>query len=121
LPKNCYNTASSTVACQLTPEIRNLDEFSLPASRIDKVRLDYLFIEMQNNPSVVAYIFERFERKTSRKAVERKIQRITDYLTREKKIEKDRFVISTAESNKNLTQYFIVPLGAKPPKIEDNN
>ena len=121
LPKNCVNVASETAAIVCPPNSRLIDEFSESISQIDKARLDNLIIEIQNNPSVVAYIFERFERKTSRKAVERKIQKITDYLVREKKIEKDRFVISIAESDENLTQYFIVPPGAEPPKIEDND
>ncbi len=42
-------------------------------------------------------------------------------MIKEKRIEKDRFVISTAVFDKNLTQYFIVPPGATPPEIEDYN
>jgi len=121
LPKNCVNVASETAATTICYSTSQVDEFSIPASQIDKARLDNLLIELQNNPLAVAYIFETFERKTFQNAVERKIQKITDYLIKERRIEKDRFVISTAESDKNLTQYFIVPPGASPPKIEDYN
>jgi hypothetical protein len=121
LPKECVNSASETEPTCSCPDFRKIDEFSISASRIDKARLDNLLIELQNNPLAVAYIFERFERKTSQNAVNRKIQEITDYLIKEKRIEKDRFVISTAVFDKNLTQYFIVPPGATPPEIEDYN
>ncbi len=121
LPKNCVSVASETAATVCPPSSKLVDEFSGPISQIDKARLDNLFVEIQNDPSAVAYIFERFERKTSQNVIERKIQKITDYLIKEKRIEKDRFVISTAISDENLTQYFIVPPGASPPEIEDNN
>ncbi len=121
LPKNCISVASETAATVCPPSSKLVDEFSEPISQIDKARLDNLFVEIQNDPSAVAYIFETFERKTFQNAVERKIQKITDYLIKEKRIEKDRFVISTAVFDKNLTQYFIVPPGATPPEIEDYN
>ena len=122
LPKECkIVNASETFAIAILHSHRRVDEFSMSASQIDKARLDNLFIEIQNNPLAVAYIFERFERKTSQNVIKRKIQKITDYLMKEKRIEKDRFVISTAISDDNLTQYFIVPPGASPPKIEDFN
>ncbi len=121
LPKNCVNVASETAATTICYSTSQVDEFSIPVSQIDKARLDNLLIEIQNNPLAVAYIFERFKRKTSQNVVKQKIQKITDYLVKEKRIEKDRFVISTAESDKNLTQYFIVPPGASPPEIEDYN
>ncbi len=122
LPKECGTvTASETLAIDICNLKRQVDEFSIPASQIDKARLDNLLIEIHNNPLAVAYILEKFERKTSQNVVERKIQKITDYLIKEKGIEKDRFVISTAISDENLTQYFIVPPGASPPEIENNN
>ncbi len=122
LPKECGTvTASETAAMIICYFHRQIDEFSMPASRIDKARLDNLLLELQNNPLAVAYIFERFERKTSQNIIKQKIQKITDYLLMKKRIEKDRFVISIAESDENLTQYFIVPPGAMPPKIEDND
>ncbi len=122
LPKECGTvTASETLAMAICHSHRRVDEFLISASQIDKARLDNLLIEIHNNPLAVAYIFERFERKTSQNVVKQKIQKITDYLIMEKRIEKDRFVISTAVADENLTQYFIVPPGASPPEIEDNN
>jgi hypothetical protein len=123
LPRECGTTitASETVAMIICRVQRQVDEFSMSVSQIDKARLDNLLHELQNDPVAIAYIFERFERKTSQKLIKRKIQKISDYLIKEKRIEKDRFVISITESNKNLTQYFIVPPGASTPKIEDYN
>jgi hypothetical protein len=119
LPKQCESTASVSVYICRPLNFVQIEEFSIPASQIDKVRLDNLLNELQNQPATIAYIFERFERKISQNTIERKVQKIADYLIKEKGIEKDRFIISIAESDKNLTQYFIVPPDAPSPKIED--
>ncbi len=76
LPKECETvTASETFAIAILHSHRRVDEFSMSASQIDKARLDNLFIELQNNPLAVTYIFEKFERKTSQNEVKRKIQK----------------------------------------------
>ncbi len=84
LPKNCISVASERAATVCPPSSKLVDEFSESISQIDKARLDNLFVEIQNDPSAVAYIFERFERKTSQNVIERKIQKITDYLIKKK-------------------------------------
>jgi len=121
LPKECGTvTASETAFMAICYSHRQVDEFSMPASRIDKARLENLVVELENNPSANGYIIEKFAKKTSEKVVREKIQKITEYLVKERQIEKERIVILTAMSNENLTQYFIVPPGASPPEIKEN-
>ncbi len=57
LPPNCSDNVSESFVID-RPYPRKVDEFSTSTSQIDKARLDNLILEIQNNPSIVAYIFE---------------------------------------------------------------
>jgi hypothetical protein len=118
LPEKCPNTSSESLACTLPPSLLTVDEFSASASQINKARLGNFAVELQNAPSAIGYITENFARKTSRKAIERKNQKIFDYL-QTKGIEKDRIVIQNSFADKNLTQFILVPAGASPPSCDD--
>jgi hypothetical protein len=121
LPETCPNSDSETasVSCH-SPAVR-IDEFSLSASQTDNARLDNLVEELLKDPTAMAYIIEKFKRTTSATAIRRKIQKITDYLVKEKKVDKERFVISPYLTDQNLTQFWIVPAGTGPPEVEVNN
>ena len=119
LPTECANTTSSSITHTYFPITPiKIDEFSIFVARIDKARLDYLKMELSNNPSANAYIIEHFEKKTSRGSIARKNKAITVYL-KTQGIDNDRVVLLNALTGKNLTQFFIVPAGATPPTCED--
>jgi hypothetical protein len=119
LPEKCPNTASESFVIDFAQQ-RQFAEFSISVSQINKNSLDSLAAELQNNPAATAYVFEYFRQNTSQKLIKQKIQKITDYLLREKGINKDRIVILTKRSSKNSTKIFIASLGADAPDINDN-
>ena len=119
LPKDCQSTASETAAimcCRFQPLI--VDEFSVPATRIDKIKLDNLITASKNNPDAQIYIIERFSRNTSLKAINRKNRKILDYLKMQG-IETDSITLQNAFADENLTQFFIVYPGASEPECFD--
>jgi len=118
LPQECENTSSETAPNICSISVEPIDEFSIAASQIDKDRLDNLAVRLQNNPTATAYIIEKFERKTSQKAIEQKNQKIIDFL-KSKEIEKDRIVLLNAFADENLTEFIFVPAGASPPTCDD--
>ncbi len=80
LPKNCCRAESTTISLFIDWKTILADEFSISTPRIDESRLDNLAIQLQEIPAATIFIFERFERNTSRTAIEQKISRILDYL-----------------------------------------
>lgn len=116
LPEGCENKVSEsfgTSCCFATPEL--LDEYSLSELQIDKVRLDNLISKFQENPNDQAYIIEKFPAKTSKKIIDKKIKLITDYISLIRQQDVSRVTIVTSENDVNLTQFWLVPPGAKPP------
>ncbi len=118
LPEGCSNTASETGAVCRCMYPTLFDEFSIPTSRIEKVRLDNLINELGNNPNAQAFIVEYFKPNTPKKVIAQKIQKITDYFVNIKRLEKERFTILAADSEdeQNRTKFWIVPPGAKSPQ-----
>lgn len=97
-----------------------LDQFSISATRINKVKLNSLLTQLQSNPATKAYIVEIFERKTSRNVINLKLQKLDDYLFKARKFQKDRIVILIgAPSEVNSTQLYIAPFCAAPPEIQN--
>lgn len=118
LPEGCVSTESEMSATICRPNARLFDEFSTLPSQIEKEKLDNLVNELGNNQNAQAFIMEYFKRGTAQKVIDRKIQKITDYLVYEKLIAKDRFTILTADSEwgQHRTKFWIVPLGASLPQ-----
>ncbi len=120
LPEECPNVASTTIAqfhSVLGPEL--FAEFSTASLQIDKARLNGLTKKLLDKPYATIYIIEKFKPDTSQKSIKQKVQKTKDYLIKEKGIEKDTIVILTALSDKNLSQFFIIPVGSSPPTIND--
>jgi len=118
LPEKCEKTSSESMSICVGYTLELLDEFSIAAFQIDKARLDNFTARLQNNPSAMAYIIEKFERKTSRNAIEQKNQKILNYL-KTKGVQRDYIVLLNALTDKNLTQFVLVPAGASPPICDD--
>jgi hypothetical protein len=116
LPEGCKSTFYETAAPYDPPNPRLFDQFSIPASRIDKARLDNSVVELGENRDTRIFIIEYFKTNTPQRVIEQKIQKITDYLLYEKQLEKERFIILTAIwQERNWTKIWIVPPGAKAP------
>jgi len=121
LPKGCANIASETAAPLDLPSVVMIDSFSTPTAKINKARLDNFTLELRKNSNAQGYIIEKFERTTPQNLIDQKLNKTLNYLDKENGISKDRITILTGISNGNLTQFFIVPAGAEPPAIEENN
>jgi len=114
LPKECASTGSVSVFIDFAPEAYKVSEFSIPISQIEKTRLDKLRRTLNNNPRIIAFIIEHFDKKSSRQAIARKNKLITDYL-KNNGVGRDKFVLLNALANENLTRLFIVAPGVKLP------
>lgn len=121
LPESCPSTDFEEFAIAVHYSARIIDKFSIPVTQISKIRLNNFAIELQKEPDSLAYIVEIFKENTPQKSIQRKIQKIIDYLEKERGVEKNRIVIKTAAFDKNLTQLWIVPAGTEFPQIEYNN
>lgn len=119
LPKECENIASMTMSIDPVRKPELFAEFSTASLKIDKAKLDGLTKKLLDEPTAMIYIIEKFKPDTSQKSIKQKVQKTKDYLIKEKRIEKDTIVILTALSDKNLSQFFIVPVGTYPPTIND--
>lgn len=118
LPQSCASEAYETEPICSCTSPRLLDEFSISEMRIDKARLDNFVSMLQREPNAQFYIVEYFKPKTTKKVIDRKTQKIRDYLVYEKLFAKERFTILTADSEnkQNRTKFWIVPPGARMPQ-----
>lgn len=116
-PDSCYSTASARSHWQPSPEATKLDQFSESISRIDKSRLEKITTAIRNEPSGQLYIITGFKKNTSLKSIKRKEQEIRNQLAKAE-IEKDRIVMMRIFAAVELTQFWLVPAGAKPPEIK---
>ena len=121
LPEICGIPADSDTVPTIDDNIHPLktNEFSTSVKTISKFRLDSLAIALRNDPDSVAYIFEHFRRGTAADLIKQKLEKTIKYLAG-KGIDRDRVIIKTVFSDKNLTQFWTVPAGAETPTIEDN-
>ncbi len=118
LPDGCKVTDSETAATWCPILVRQIDEFSISANQIDKVKLNNLANYFRNNSSEQIYIIEKFENKTSSKTIESKNQKAIDYL-KSHGIERTSIILLTGTGKENLTQFFLVPSGAERPVCDD--
>lgn len=118
-PEGCpalTGTETETIICILNPQSILLGEFSIPGAQINKARLDNLIDELQDEPNSQGYIIEYFKPGTPRRIINLKIQKIRDYLVKERKFDETRVTIVTrAGGEQNLTGFWLVPPGAEPP------
>lgn len=116
-PDYCSNTASAVSTWDPSPEAAKLDEFSESIYRMDKARVEKIITAIRNEPSGQLYIITGFKKNTSLKSIKRKEQEIRNQLAKAE-IEKDRIVMMRIFAAVELTQFWLVPAGAKPPEIK---
>jgi len=114
LPDGCPNTASESIVVDYWQAIL-IDEFSVRLSKIEKERFKNAVDEQKNNPSNQLHIIEYFDKDTSQFAVREKIRRLTEFLTKEMKLDKSYFTIVTAKADKLTTKIYRIPPGAAIP------
>jgi hypothetical protein len=117
LPESCPKLEGSVsfgMSCEHPPpEPKKIDEFSIPASYISKAKFQNLIVELEDDPTATANIFETFKRGTSKTAIKQKLAQTLKFL--ENYPERVRIIISPGD--KNVTEFWIIPAGAEPPEI----
>ena len=92
------------------------DEYGSLAFRGEKARLSAFAIELENNPGAQGYVIA-YAGRQSRNRTERHLQRVKDYLIKERAIDKGRVItIDGDRRQKPSVELWIVPTGAEPPK-----
>ena len=120
LPANCPKDASMAfIQCRLPkPAAVKIDEFSFLSSQVYEERLDSLLAELNNDPTVWGYILERFNRGTTRLQIEQKLNNLLTAI-KLRKFPAERLIVFIGNSDKSLTELWIVPVGAESPDFED--
>jgi hypothetical protein len=82
-----------------------------------KARLDNLAVELQNDPSTIAYIIAYGGRMSPSAQVDKLMTRAREYLVSQRGIDVSRFVVVNGGFREEDTvELWIVPSGAKPPQ-----
>jgi hypothetical protein len=120
LPDGCNNTASETTSsCELPPQPIQIDEFSESANHIDKNRINEIVRALQNDPTAQLYIIFKHKEKILLKTTSQKEREISNSLVKAG-LAADRITAITGFGQNDSVEFFLVPAGATPPKIEDN-
>lgn len=119
LPISCPNTSSETMIIDPIPQAEKIDEFSGSISKIQNRKSEKLIKALQDDPTAQIYVFFSTGKNISPRATKKKSQEISKLLVRENGIEVERITIVEIPSNKELTQFWIVPAGSAPPEIRN--
>jgi RNase P protein component len=115
LSESCQNIVSETVEYMLcilhAPLNLKTDGFSINPSQIDKSRLDNFFVELDNDPTSLIIIIERFESAVSRNQVKLKLRKLFLYL-KAKNVQSERIIVFLNKEDKTLTEFWVSPAGA---------
>lgn len=121
LPENCPRTVSVAtsldIGCRL-PRSKKLDEFSLLPLLDYRIRLDDLFISLNNEADATGYILETFKKNTSPSVIEKRLNGILAH-ARFRKFPTQRLNLYITNEDKNLTEFWIVFSGENPPGIDN--
>jgi hypothetical protein len=119
LPGDCANTASETYMYCIGIQPTQIDVFSEPFTQIDKNRISEIVHSIQNDLSAQLYMIFRHKEKTSPKMASRKEREISNSLVKAG-LAADRITTVTGFGQSDSIEFWLVPAGATPPKIEDN-
>jgi hypothetical protein len=114
LPKACPNTASESTSPFCPTESILIDEFSVLISKLEKERFKSAVTEQKNNHHNQLYIIEYYN-DTSQFSIREKVRRLTEFLTKEMKLDESFFTIVTEKADKPLTKIYRIPPGAANP------
>ena len=119
LPDNCINTASESYMYCVGIQPTQIDVFSEPFTSIDKNRITEIFRAINNDPTSQLYIIFRHKEKTSLNMANQKEREISNSLIKVG-LANDRLTSITAFGQTESIEFWLVPAGATPPKVEDN-
>ena len=95
-PSYCgTNSASETAIPWDPPNVIQIDGFSGSLSEVKNENLDNFARQLKENPTSQGNIIWYYKRNLSKNIVEQAIQKVTEYLTKEQKIDKARITIQT--------------------------
>ncbi|MGI8884193.1 MAG: hypothetical protein ACR2IA_08110 [Pyrinomonadaceae bacterium] len=118
LPSNCYSSFSESLFIDHAAPPVKIDEFSGSVSKIENRRSEKLIKALQDHPTAQIYVFFSTGKNISPRSTKKKTQEISKLLVRENGIEAERITIVEIPSNKELTEFWIVPAGSAPPEIQ---
>lgn len=120
LPKDCANMFSEVIGCMLNaPSAIKIDEFLQPLAQINKNRITEIARALQNDPTAQLYIIFKHKEKTSPKMISQKERALSDSLVKAG-LAADGITTVTGFRQADSVEFFLVPAGATPPKVEDN-
>ncbi|MDQ6788781.1 MAG: hypothetical protein M3033_18420 [Acidobacteriota bacterium] len=116
---DCSNIASETMAIDLVaPQAFLIKEFSAPIAQIEKAKIFEKLTALEDNPNSRLYIIFRHTKNTPQKIITRKERKLFDNLIKAG-IERERITLIKDFANTESVQFWLVPAGATPPKIND--
>jgi hypothetical protein len=119
LPADCPNIAAESLTYDPAPQAEKIDEFSEPFVKIKKNRVNEIVRALQNDTYAQLYIIFRHKEKTLSKKVNLKEKNISNLLI-QSGIEPERITRVSIFGQAESIEFWFVPAGATPPKIEDN-
>ncbi|MDQ3750674.1 MAG: hypothetical protein M3367_16900 [Acidobacteriota bacterium] len=118
-PTGCPNTSSETSFYCPPPQAVKVEEFSESILKVDKIRLDKMIAAIEDKPNAQIYILRSFKEKASQEKTDAAEKQLFNFLSEGKRIEKDRVTLIRIPAEIELTQIWLVPPGAEPPKIDN--
>ncbi len=115
-PTGCPNTSSETSFYCPPPQAAKIEEFSESISQVDKIRLDKMITSLEDKPNAQIYILRSFKEKSSQEKIDTAEKQLFNFLSKEKRIEKDRIILVRIPADIELTQIWLIPPGAERPK-----
>lgn len=109
-------SATCTVQFPVPVQCRKFDEFPSIAYNDEKARLDNYAIELQNDPTAIAYVIVYPGQRGGPGDVQKRTTRIVDYVVNSRGINGQRIVTLVGPSRDDLlVELWLCPQGANPP------
>ena len=121
LPENCENTASEIMNITPPPEAEKIDEFFGDASKLESGRIVKIIKAITENPSAQLFIIVPHKKKIHLQKQTEKERGIRKMLIKDNKKIADRITFINILSLEQKVQLWLVPAGAVPPEIIQNN
>jgi hypothetical protein len=115
LPKGCLGVVSATAPIIDEPFAVEIDQFSGTDLRTYTSRLKNLEAELRNNPNDLLFIIAYYKKETSPFSVRERVHRISEYLTKQLKLDERQFKIITSDFDADQIRVFRLPPGAEEP------
>ena len=112
---DCSASCAVSIPVAVLPA-RKFDEFPEITSNDEKARLDNFVIELNSDPTTIAYVIVYPSRGGQTGEVERRKKRIVDYLVNSRGLDAQRIVTMVGPPRSNLlVELWNKPQGAQPP------